>query len=404
MNQTKTRLIALSILAGAVVLAVVMVRLRPDPPLRPPPSQIPFVTVAETRAGSGPIPVFGSGTVRPSAEVDVAPQVAGRVSWVNPAFQGGGRVRAGQVLFRVDPADFENRVEQAKAEVAAQQVALLQAEEEARIAREEYEQFRARERDRGPGTTEEPSALTLRQPQLDAARASLARANASLADAELALGRTAVTAPFNGVVRREVVDVGQFVATGQSVGRLYAGDVVEILVPLSDESASLVPDLWDLRPGDNDRSVPARVITDTPAGRFTWEGYVDRAEAALDETTRTINVVVRVPNPFSPGAPEGESERTGPPLLVGQFVDVAIEGVTPESYFVVPRRALRTDDQVWAVHSDTLVTIVPVRVLQRSDEEVFLAGGLTPGQRVVVNGLSVATEGTRIRTEREGES
>ncbi len=400
MSKARTLLTALGILAGALVLATVMVLARPDPPLRPPPSNIPFVTVAAAEPGDGPIRVFGSGSVRPSAEVDVAAQVSGRVSWVDPAFQGGGRVQRGQLLFQIDPADFENRVEQARADVAAQEVAVLQAEEEARIARSEYDQFRAREQNRASAVGGSPSALTLREPQLAAARASRARAVAVLADAELALARTGVTAPFNGVVRQEAVDEGQFVAAGQSVGRLYAGDVVEILVPLGDSDASLIPGLWGLRPGDDDRSVPAEVTTDTSAGRFTWSGHVDRAEAALDETTRTINVVVRVPNPFAPGRQmSGAQSPAGPPLLVGQFVDVAIQGVEPERYFVAPRRALRTDNEVWAVRSDTLVSIIPVRVLQRSEEEVYLTGALTPGQPLIVSGLSVATEGTRVRTE-----
>ena len=95
----------------------------------------------------------------------------------------------------------------------------------------------------------------------------------------------------------------------------------------------------------------------------------------------------------------GAQSPAGPPLLVGQFVDVAIQGVEPERYFVAPRRALRTDNEVWAVRSDTLVSIIPVRVLQRSEEEVYLTGALTPGQPLIVSGLSVATEGTRVRTE-----
>ena len=54
-------------------------------------------------------------------------------------------------------------------------------------------------------------------------------------------------------------------------------------------------------------------------GRHAWEGYVDRGETSLDERTRTIDVIVRVPDPFSAGA-------GFPPLLVGDFVEVEIPG------------------------------------------------------------------------------
>ncbi len=408
MSRRRSFLIASGILGGAVVLAAVMIALRPDPPLREPGSQAPFVTTAPATGRDGAIPVYSAGTVRPRAEIDVAAQINGKVASVAPAFQSGGRVSAGEVLFRIDDADYLNRVQQARANVAAQLVGVLQAEEEARIARAEYEGFlRRRANDTPPA---EASPLTLREPQLAAARAALARDSAALADAELALSRTEVRAPFSGIVRTEMVDIGQFVAAGQGVGRLYADDAVEVVVPLSDADAALIPDLWTLDAGDGDTSVEATVMAEYGDGTYAWSGYVDRAEAALDEQTRTINVVVRVPDPFAGGraaTPEGDGAEaddgpSGPPLLVGQFVEVRIAGASPERYFTVPRSALRTGNEVWALRQDTLVTIVPVGVLQRADELVYVTGALADGQAVVLSGLQFATEGMVVRTSADG--
>ena len=410
MSRRRSFLIAAGILGGAVVLAAVMVALRPDPPVREPPSRLPFVTTAAATALEGAIPVYSAGTVRPRAEIDVAAQINGKVASVAPAFQSGGRVSVGQVLFRIDDADYLNRVQQARANVAAQLVALLQAEEEARIARAEYEGFLRRRGDSAPPGDASP--LTLREPQLAAARAALARDSAALADAELALSRTEVRAPFSGIVRIESVDVGRFVAAGQGVGRLYADDAVEVVVPLSDADAALIPDLWMLAAGDGDASVEATVIAEYGGGAYAWSGYVDRAEAALDEQTRTIDVVVRVPDPFEGGLAtnmEGdgagavpEDAPSGPPLLVGQFVEVRIDGATPEPYFTVPRSALRTGNEIWALRQDTLVTIVPVGVLQRADELVYVTGELAAGQAVVLSGIQFATEGMVVRTSADG--
>ena len=406
MSRAKSMLVAAGILVGAVAIAAIMIRMRPEPPLREPPSRVPFVTTAPAVAASGAIPVYGAGTVRPRAEIDVAAQIAGKVEWVDPAYQGGGRVQEGQVLFRIEDADYQNRVQQARANVAAQQVGLLQAEEDARIALAEYELFRQRQP--SAATAGEANPLTLREPQLGAARAALARDSAALADAELALSRTEVQAPFSGVVRTESVGLGQFVAAGQSVGRLYADDAVEVVVPLSDADAALVPMLWQLRAGDGDRRVRVSVSTGYGRGVFSWAGYVDRAEAALDEQTRTIDVVVRVPNPFAGGTPVGDGNGAtggddpateGPPLLVGQFVEVQIDGLAPESYFTVPRSALRTGNEIWALREGSLVTIIPVEVLQRSDDVVFVTGALSADQPVVVSGIQIATEGMVVRTE-----
>ncbi|MDD9948783.1 MAG: efflux RND transporter periplasmic adaptor subunit [candidate division Zixibacteria bacterium] len=385
-------------MAGAILLisltvAYFMVWLKPEQEVRPLTSRAPFAVTAPAAIGAGAIPVYGAGTVRPVAEIDVAAEINGKVVWVDPAFQSGGRVRKGQVLFRINDADYLNRVQQARANVAAQHVALLRANEEAQIARAEYAQFRRDQTD-----IAKANPLALWEPQLEAARASVARDSAVLADAELALARTKVRAPFRGVVQTESIDVGQFVVAGQSVGRLYATDAVEVVVPLSDANAALIPGLWGLEAGDGDRRVKARVIAEYGDGSYAWEGYVDRAEASLDEQTRTINVIVRVPNPFTSGTRvEGAGADPGPPLLVGKFAEVRIEGIIPDQYFILRRSALRPGNEVWAVRDDTLLTIVPVRVLQRSDDKVFVTGTLKAGQAVVIGGIKVATEGRVVR-------
>ena len=408
MNRLRNLLLPAGILLGSIIVAAILVRLRPEPPVREPPSRIPFVTTAVAEPRQGSIPVYGAGTVRPRAEVHVAAQVSGKVSWVAPTFQSGGRVSAGDVLFRINDADYVNLVRQASANVAAQQVGLLLAEADARIAEDEYERYERREpSDTGSG---DANPLALRLPQLEAARAALARDSAVLADANLALTRTEVTAPFSGIVRSESVAPGQFVAPGQSVGRLYADDAVEIVVPLADHDAALIPDLWELKAGDGNRRVRATATTEYGDVSYQWTGYVDRAEAALDEQTRTIHVVIRVPRPMAGGTPVATDDRgppallEPPPLLVGQFVEVQIDGLTPESYFTIPRAALRTGNEVWALEDGNLISIIPVRVLQRSDEIVYVVGGLSAGQPVVLTGIQIATEGMAVRTGEERDS
>ena len=397
MSRIRSFVAAAAIIVVSVGLAALLVSMAPEPARTEPPPQLPFAQTGRVTAGSGGIPVYGAGTVRPSAEIDVAPQVGGRVVWVDPGFQSGGRVEAGRTLFRIEEADYLSRLREAEANLAARRAALLEEEERAAIARAQYEMYSRR---RG-GEDSPPAAgpLALREPQLTAARAALKRDEARLADADLALSRTRVTAPFDGFVRRESVAAGQIVSPGQRVGRLFAADAVEVVVPLSGAGAALIPGLWELRPGDGDRRVAARVVARYGGGSHAWEGYVDRGETSLDERTRTIDVVVRVPDPFSAGAPEGRAGAAGfPPLLVGEFVEVEIRGLAPDDYFTVPRAALQPGDEVWTV-KDGAVGIVPVRVLQRADDRVFVTGGLEGGGTVVTGGIRFATEGMRVLTE-----
>ena len=386
--------IAVTTVAGVTLL----LRLAPEPESRELPPRIPFAQTARVSAGSGPIPVYGSGTVRPSAEVDIAPQVGGRVVWVDPGFQSGRRVEAGRTLFRIEEADYLYRLQEAEANLASREVAVLQEQEQAKIARAQYELYAKRQGARGAPS--EPSPLTLREPQLKAARAALSRDEARLADANLALSRTRVTAPFDGVVHSESVDVGRVVSPGQPVGRLFASHAVEVIVPLSDADASLIPGLWELQARDGEGGVAVRVIARYGEGMHVWDGYVDRVEASLDAETRTIDVIALVSDPFSSGVPASGSGAAAarPPLLVGKFVDVEIDGVSPEDYFRIPRAALQTGNEVWAVSEGGGVHIVPVQVLQRANDEVFVTGPLESGQRVVTGGIQFATEGMRVLT------
>lgn len=392
MSSRRNRILVVALPVGAILVAALLIRMRPEPPRSPPPERIPSVTTAPVTPGGGPLPVVGNGTVVPRAEVDLAPQVGGRVEWVSPSLQSGGQFAAGEVLVRIEEADFANAVEQARAQVAQDSVAVLQAAEETRIAREEYERFQARE-----GATGVPSPLVLREPQLQAARAALARSSAQLANAELALERTRLRAPFTGRVRSENVDPGSFAAPGQSLASIYASDVVEVVVSLSAGDAAVIPGLWGLRSGPGGGRVPAMVVAEYGSRRYAWSGYVDRAPAALDERSRTFDVVVRVQDPFRPGTPLSAAEpgEDPPPLLVGQFVEVQIEGRSGD-FHVLPRRALQPGNEVWMV-ADSTVRRVSVEVLQQAGDSVFVTGDFRPGERVIVAGISLATDGMRVR-------
>ncbi len=372
---------------------MLLVSLAPEPDTREPPSQIPYVDTVRVVAGTGPIPVHGAGTVRPRAEVDIAPQVGGRVVWVDPGFLSGRPVVSGQTLFRLEEADYEYRVRAAQASLAARHVALLEAREDAAIARAEYERYAEKRREDAA-----PNPLTLRVPQLKAAEAAVEREQATLAQAKLDLSRTRVTAPFDGMVRGETVSVGQLVTAGQAVGRLYASDAVEVVIPLSDSDVALIPSLWET---DLDQQrIVARVFAEYGDLAYAWRGYVDRADAALDTDTRTVDVIVRVPDPLTAGVlvASGMGLDTSPPLLVGKFVEVAIEGLVPPSYFHIRRAALQAGNEIWTVRNGATVHIVPVRILQRIDDEIYVTGELEDGQPAIVGGIRFATDGMSVRT------
>jgi RND family efflux transporter MFP subunit len=346
---------------------------------------VPLVVTAPADVRSGNLTIRGNGTVRPKSQIVLSSQVAGRVEWVSPAFASGGRFEKGDLLLRIEQADYVNRVDAASAAVAQRQVEVLQWEEEQELAREEYQRLAVRE-----GLDAQDSAslssLIFREPQLQAAKAGLKSAEAQLADARLALGRTRIAAPFDGMVRSKSVDVGQYVAPGQNLGSLYDTDEVEIAVPLTDAEAALVEGIWEAGAGDEATRIPATVRASFGGREYEWPAYLDRAEGALNEETRTVDVVVRVPDPFV-------MDDTGrPPLLLGTYASVDIQGEAREAYAVLPRPALRDGDAVYVVEQDTLLVIRPAVMLQEVGGEVFVSADMSPGDRVVISPMDIVTD------------
>jgi multidrug efflux pump subunit AcrA (membrane-fusion protein) len=444
--------VAALVLAAGAVVAALIVFLRSTPDEREAPPQAPRVRTAPAELRHGALTVTGTGTVRALAEVAVAAQVGGRADWVHPQLVSGGRVARGEVLVRIDAADYRNRVRQARAGVQQAEVDLQRTREEARLARREFERFsKRRGSDSDSGATgdesrflpppaltapagaasasgpadEAPGTLLLREPQLKAAQAALERARAQLEEAQLALERTAVRAPFDAVVREAMVEPGALVQAGQAMAQLYAAAALEVVVPLPDAAASLVPGLASL--GRDGPSPSVTAVLRHGRRAYAWDGALVRLEGGVDERTRTLKAVVRIGRPFNggrqlkDGAAERDSpaERTGstpaaanasatgvqgdaPPLLPGQFVEVHIAGRDVGRHFAVPRSALRDGeaaaDQVWVVREGRLRKL-PVDLLQTVDDIALVMGPLTPGLPVVIGQLRGAVEGMVVRTD-----
>jgi RND family efflux transporter MFP subunit len=417
--------LALAILGGAVLIAALMIVLRPTPDAVERVDRAPLVQTVPFTASSGPLMVRASGTVQPREEVTVGAEIGGRLVYVNPAFREGSSVGAGSVLFRIDPSDYRNRVRSAQADVAAQDVAVLQAREEAQIAQEELRRFASREGQRaglGPVIDEDdyaarilppralakdspagqpqadaPARLATREPQLRSARAARERAAAQLADAQLALSRTAVKAPFTGLVRSENAAVGTLVQPGQALGSIVSTGAYEVKVSLTEDEAALIPGLLEARRG----GIPASVFFDYGGTTWRWDARVDRADAILDPETRTIDVFLFVGNPMRGGSPAGEGDQTqaAPPLLLGSFVRAIITGGSNVPYATIPSTALRPGNEIWLVRNGKL-RILPVRVLQRTDEvAIVTTPSLAAGGRVVTSSLRTPVDGMAVRVE-----
>ena len=302
------------VVGGAIFVST---SLRPETSSRftpPPPAAIGVSVVEPVPTAYEPY-VTLNGVVEARTITDVTPQVGGRVTDVSPGFRPGAEFSRGQVLFRIEPADYELAVERTLAEIEAarSELALLEAQSaaEKRVWDQQFTDRRIPD-------------LVAKVPQIAAAKARIHSGEAARAAAQLSLSRTVVRAPFDGQVLDTRLDIGQVVNAGQSVGAIFSADSREITVPVSSEELALLGDVVGRE---------AEIIREGSPNPIY--ATVVRKAARLDERTRLGTLFLDV----------DEDDQ----LIVGEFVGVQISGETARNVVRVPAASLTSRDQVWVV-------------------------------------------------------
>lgn len=338
---------------------------------------LPIVHTVPVSIGELQMTISGEGTVRALAEIQLVPQVSGKVVYVSDHLVNGGAFQKNELLLAIEPDDYEIGVILAEAGLRQAESNYQTAQQESQAAINEWKRIHP---------DQSPPPLVAKEPQLEAARAALKARGAELEKARLDLRRTNIKAPFNGRVSTEQVDRGEYVTAGQTLATLYLTDAVEIVVPM--ESRAL---RWFDVPGfttSNKTGAPATVIADVAGKQRQWNGQVVRIQGKIDEKTRMVHVVIRVDDPY----------RTQPPLTVGQFVELAISGYRLENAAVIPRAALHEENTVWAVNPEEgRLYIRKIDIARMDARGVIVQGGFKSGEHVAVSHLKTVTDGMKVR-------
>lgn len=391
-NALKKKLESLSPkLLAPIVIAIVslvgafaIVATAPSVEYKEPERAIPTVRTIAGKTTTLRHRVRSQGTVAPRTEADLVAEVAGRVVWLSPSFAPGGFIKQGDPLIRIETRDFELAVER-------QRAALKRTESEYEFAASE---LRRREGLSSAGVASASQLADARR-AASVAEAAVIDARAGLEQARRDLERSQIRAPFDGRVRDEHVDIGQFVTRGNVLGRLYATDYAEIRLPIPDHEIAFL-DLPDPRIATPEtlREGPEVILRAVFAGRpFEWRGRIVRTEAEIDAKSRMMNVVARVDDPYR----ESDAERR-PPLAVGLFVEAEILGPEASDVIVIPRYALRDESKILVVDKEDRLHSRPVQVLRIDRDDVLIQGPLADGERICVSPLQVVVEGGLVHT------
>ena len=203
------------------------------------------------------------------------------------------------------------------------------------------------------------------------------------------LWRTQIRAPYNGLVRNERVDLGQYLSRGQSIASIYGSESSEVRLPIADRQLAYLDLPLGYRGELTDDLAPEVSLSTEYGGKhYEWLGRLVRTEAEIDSKSRMVTAVVRVNNADNPNQPN---------LPIGLFVNARVKGRWVESIVTLPRAALRNQNQVLIIDADNRIQFRNIEILRFVDDNVLVSSGLEPGDIVNVSPLQTVIEGMRVK-------
>lgn len=333
------------------------------------------------------IPAMGN--VVAAREVDLKPRVGGDVTYLNGELIPGGVLVQGQTILKIDPADYELRVEQLQSEVAKAEANLALEMGNQRIAKTEFELL-------GEEAGDEERALMLRVPQLRQMEAALRSSISKLNEAKLDLNRTELKAPFDSVIKSKSVELGARVTESSPVAHLIGTDTfwVQVSVPVEKLSWINFPDN-----ADPDVGSAVKIFPGTSSTEFRT-GNVIKLAADLEENGRMAKIIIEVDDPLCLN-----SENDGQPILfLGSYVGVEIEGKELNQVYSLDRSNLRDDNTIWLVKDDLTLEVRPVEPIFKGLTYVLLKDDVAVGEKLIVSNIATPVAGMKIRPEGMGGS
>jgi membrane fusion protein (multidrug efflux system) len=335
------------------------------------PPTVGYVTVTPSQV---PISVSLGGRIVAYETSEVRPQVSGIIR--RRLFTEGSNVRAGQPLYQIDPSLYRAAVEQAEANLAA--------------ARATADAARARATRYQPLAAQQAIAeqeYTDAEAQARQAEAAVAQAGAALETARINLRFASVAAPIGGRIGRSLVTTGALASASQAQPLAVIQRLDPIYVDMQQSSAELTALRRSIADGE--------VATGSTGVRLKLEdgsdygpaGIVQFSEISVDESTGTVTLRARFPNP------QGL-------LLPGSFVTAVFEQAVQPNAFLVPQPALQRDFDgsafVYVVSRDNKAQRRKVTALRTSGTNWVVTEGLKRGDRVITQGL-----GNNVRPDSE---
>jgi len=380
----KTKLLPLIVIIVAFVIAWLMSLTKPDSLELESPNREVAVKTAVIQKSQVQLKVKSQGTVQPLTRTMLVSEVSGIVMALAPQFEVGGTFAKGDVLIKLDPADYQVAKQRADAQLQSAKAQLLSEQARSSQAKKEWEMT-------GRPLSEAP-VLALRTPFLAEAQSRLLQAQAEVKQAELKLQRTVIRAPYAGMISTTMVDVGQYVTIGARLGETFAIDFAEIRLPMTDKDLSKLG--WNATSAEqsifNNNKVQLKSTVNGES--VTWQAVLVRSEGTVEQSSRVQYLVAQVADPYNI---KGVVDR--PRLLIGSFVEAMVSGKKIDDVYSLPRHALRSNSRVATVDSEQRLKLLAVDYTYEDQANYYINAGLEGQVEVVTSGMGIMVDGMKLK-------
>ncbi len=311
------------------------------------------------------------GQTESSHMVEIRARVAGFLD--KRVYEEGSLVKAGQVMFRIDPRDFQAALQQAKGELAQQQARWATAKANLARIKPLAEQNAVSKKDLDDATGQE-----------QATAASVLAAQGKVREAELNLSYTVITSPVTGLSSQAKKQDGTYISASDSL-LTYVAKMNPMWVTFSLSENQYLQSLEAIKKGTlrfppHDRFEVELVLAD--GSTYPKRGHLIFADPSFSKETGTFLIKATMENPKSI-------------LKPGQFVRVRLIGASRPNAIVVPRRAVFEGAKgqfVWCVDKESKAEVRNVTVSDWIGDDIFVTSGLAAGDRVIVDGVMMLAQ------------
>ena len=380
----KTKFLPLIVILAAILIAGLMSLTKPDSLELESPNREVAVKTAILEKSQVQLTVKSQGTVQPLTRTMLVSEVSGTVMELAPQFEVGGTFSKGDVLIRLDAADYQVAKQRADAQLQSAKAQLLSEQARSSQAKKEWEMT-------GRPLSEAP-VLALRTPFLAEAQSRLLQAEAEVKQAQLKLQRTIIRAPYAGMVSSTMVDVGQYVTIGARLGETFAIDYAEIRLPMTGKDLSKLG--WNAATSQQQIFHQNKVQLQGSINGInaTWQAVLVRSEGTIDQSSRAQYLVAQVSDPYNIKAIPDR-----PRLLIGSFVEAVVDGKMIENVYSLPRHALRSNKRVATVDADQRLKLLDVDYVFEDHANYYISSGLQGSVEIVTSGMGIMVDGMRLK-------